>query len=45
LDLFVAAAVVASIAMVMVLSALFEEVALRDQRRRRDRRRAEMPAE
>jgi hypothetical protein len=29
----------------MVLSAVIEEVALRDGRRRRDRRRSEMPAE
>jgi hypothetical protein len=41
----VSALVVASIAVVMVLSAVFEEVALRDIRRRRDRRRAELPAE
>jgi hypothetical protein len=43
--LFVTALVVASVAGIMVLSALIEEVALRDIRRRRDRRRAEMPAE
>ncbi|HEX8578213.1 MAG TPA: hypothetical protein VF655_01300 [Allosphingosinicella sp.] len=40
-----AAVVVASLAVVMVLSAVFEDVALRDMRRRRDRRRAELPAE
>jgi hypothetical protein len=41
----VTAFVVASLAAVMVLSALIEDVALRDMRRRKDRRRAEMPAE
>jgi hypothetical protein len=42
--LFVAA-LVASIAIVMVLSACIEDVALRDVRRRRARRSAELPAE
>jgi len=45
IGLIVAAFVVASVAVVMVLSAVFEEVAMRDLRRRRNRRRVEMPAE
>jgi hypothetical protein len=43
--LFVAAVVVGSIAMVMVMSAVFEEVAVRGLRNRRNRRDAEVPAE
>jgi hypothetical protein len=45
LDLFVAALVVASVAIVMVLSACIEDFALRDIRRRKAHRRQEMPAE
>jgi hypothetical protein len=45
LDHRVTALLVASVAGVMVLSVFIEEVALRDNRRRRDRRRAEQPAE
>ncbi|HEY0149582.1 MAG TPA: hypothetical protein VGB70_11345 [Allosphingosinicella sp.] len=40
-----AALVVASLAVVMVLSAVFEDIAHRDIRRRADRRQSELPAE
>jgi putative effector of murein hydrolase LrgA (UPF0299 family) len=41
----VVALTVASLAFVMVASAVFEDIALRGNRRRADRRQAELPAE